>query len=63
MYNFHSSTEVREHENLDRDTIQHCNALLHGKFYFRLSYMWKRFWRDLRMGQLFAYIKAVLSND
>ena len=62
-YNFHSTTEVWEHENLDWDTIQHYYALFHRKFYFRPSYMWKRFWRDLRMGQLFADIKAVLSND
>lgn len=63
MYNFHSTSEVWKHENLDWDTIRRYYSLFHRKFYFRLSYIWKRFWRDLRMGQLWEDIKAVLSND
>ena len=62
-YNFHSTTEVWEHENLDWDTIQHYYAMFHRKFYFRPSYIWKRFWRDIKMGQLLDDIKAVLKND
>ncbi|MFO8184278.1 MAG: radical SAM protein [Candidatus Aegiribacteria sp.] len=63
MYNFHSTSEVWKHENLDWDTIRRYYSLFHRKFYFRLSYMWRRFWRDIRMGQLWDDIKAVLSND
>lgn len=63
MYNFHSTSEVWKHENLDWDTIRRYYSLFHRKFYFRLSYIWKRFWRDIRMGQLWDDIKAVLSND
>lgn len=63
MYNFHSTSEVWKHENLDWDTIKKYYSLFHRKFYFRLSYIWKRFWRDIRMGQLWDDIKAVLSND
>ena len=63
MYNFHSTSEVWKHENLDWDTIQRYYSMFHRKFYFRLSYMWRRFWRDIRMGQLLDDIKAVLAND
>jgi len=63
MYNFHSTSEVWKHENLDWKTIQHYYSLFHRKFYFRPSYIWKRFWRDIRMGQLTDDIKAVLAND
>jgi anaerobic magnesium-protoporphyrin IX monomethyl ester cyclase len=63
MYNFHSTSEVWKHENLDWNTIQHYYSLFHRKFYFRPSYMWKRFWRDIKMGQLKEDIKAVLAND
>jgi len=62
-YNFHSTTEVWKHENLDWDTIQHYYALFHRKFYFRPSYILKRLWRDIKMGQLLDDIKAVLKND
>jgi len=63
MYNFHSTSEVWRHENLDWKTIQHYYSLFHRKFYFRPSYIWSRFWRDIRMGQLWDDIKAVLAND
>lgn len=62
-YNFHSTSEVWRHENLDWDTIRRYYSLFHRKFYFRPSYIWKRFWRDIRMGQLRDDIKAVLSNN
>lgn len=62
-YNFHSTSDVWQHENLDWKTIRHCYALFHRRFYFRFSYVWKRFWRDLRMGQLWNDFKAALSND
>ena len=62
-YNFHSTSEVWRHENLSWKTIQHYYSLFHRKFYFRPSYIWKRFWRDIRMGQLWDDIKAVLVND
>ncbi|MBD3277850.1 MAG: radical SAM protein [Candidatus Aegiribacteria sp.] len=63
MYNFHSTAEVWEHENLDWDTIRRYYSMFHRKFYFRFSYIWKRFWRDIRMGQLWDDFKAVLAND
>ncbi|RKZ10481.1 hypothetical protein DRQ25_02865 [Candidatus Fermentibacteria bacterium] len=63
LYNFHSTSEVWKHENLSWKTIQHYYSLFHRKFYFRPSYIWKRFWRDIRMGQLRDDIKAVLAND
>lgn len=63
LYNFHSTSEVWKHENLDWDTIQSFYSMFHRKFYFRFSYIWRRFWRDLRMGQLRDDIRAVLSND
>ena len=62
-YNFHCTSEVWKHENLDWATIQHYYSLFHRRFYFRPSYIWKRFWRDLRMGHLLKDAKAVLSND
>jgi hypothetical protein len=58
-----NTTEVWEHENLDWDTIRRYYARFHRKFYFRPGYIWRRFWRDLRMGQLMDDVKAVLAND
>ncbi len=63
IYNFHCTTEVWEHENLSWETIRKYYGLFHRKFYFRPSYIWKRFWRDIRTGYLFDDIKAVLSNN
>lgn len=62
-YNFHSTTDVWEHENLSWDTIRKYYGMFHRKFYFRPSYIWNRFWRDIRMGYLWDDIKAVLSNN
>ena len=63
IYNFHSTTDVWEHENLAWDVIRKYYGMFHRKFYFRPSYIWKRFWRDVRMGYLWDDIKAVLSNN
>ena len=63
IYNFHSTTDVWEHENLSWDTIRKYYGMFHRKFYFRPSYIWKRFWRDIRMGYLWDDVKAVLSNN
>ena len=63
IYNFHCTTEVWEHENLSWDTIRKYYSLFHRKFYFRPSYIWNRFWRDIRMGYLWDDIRAVLSNS
>ena len=63
IYNFHSTTDVWEHENLAWDVIRKYYGMFHRKFYFRPSYIWKRFWRDIRMGYLWDDIKAVLSNN
>jgi radical SAM superfamily enzyme YgiQ (UPF0313 family) len=62
-YNFHCTSEVWRHENLDWATIQRYYTMFHKEFYFRPSYVWRRFWRDVRMGQLWADIRAVLSNS
>jgi radical SAM superfamily enzyme YgiQ (UPF0313 family) len=62
-YNFHCTSEVWKHENLDWKTIQHYYSLFHRRFYFRPSYILRRLWRDLRMGQLWEDVKAVLAND
>ena len=63
LYNFHSTSEVWKHENLGWDEIQHYYVRFHRKFYFRPSYILRRFWRDVRMGQLLKDIKAVFAND
>ena len=63
IYNFHSTTEVWEHENLSWDEIRKYYGMFHRKFYFRPSYIWNRFWRDLRTGCLLDDVKAVLSNN
>lgn len=63
IYNFHCTTEVWEHENLSWDTIRKYYGRFHRKFYFRPSYIWNRFWRDLRRGQLWDDVKAVLTNN
>jgi radical SAM superfamily enzyme YgiQ (UPF0313 family) len=62
-YNFHCTSEVWEHETLDWETIRHYYGLFHRRFYFRPSYIWSRFWRDVRMGQLLDDARAVLSNS
>jgi anaerobic magnesium-protoporphyrin IX monomethyl ester cyclase len=62
-YNFHCTSEVWKHENLDWATIQRYYTMFHKEFYFRPSYVWRRFWRDIRMGQLWPDIRAVLANS
>jgi hypothetical protein len=62
-YNFHCTSEVWEHETLDWETIRHYYGLFHRRFYFRPAFIWKRFWRDVRMGQLLDDARAVLSNS
>jgi len=62
LYNFHCTSEVWKHEHLDWPTIERYYTLFHRKFYFRPSYIWKRFWRDIRMGQLLADARAALGN-
>jgi radical SAM superfamily enzyme YgiQ (UPF0313 family) len=61
-YNFHYTCDVWRHENLDWETIRRYYNRFHRRFYFRPSYVWKRFWRDVRMGQLIPDIRAALSN-
>lgn len=61
-YNFHCTSEVWKHDNLDWDTIHRYYNSFHRKFYFRPSYMWKRFLRDVRMGQLVVDARAALRN-
>ena len=61
LYNLHSTSEVWKHENLEWDEIQHYYARFHRKFHFRPSYILRRFWRDVRMGQLLKDIKAVFA--
>ena len=63
IYNFHSTTEVWEHENLSWNAIRKYYGMFHRKFYFRPSYIWKRFFHDLRTGHLWDDVKAVLSNN
>ncbi len=58
-YNFHCTSEVWEHENLGWETIRRYYGLFHRRFYFRPSFVWRRFWRDLAMGQLLDDIRAV----
>lgn len=62
-YNFHCTSEVWEHDSLSWDTIRRYYGLFHRRFYFRPSYIWRRFLRDIRMGQLLDDAKAVLSNS
>ena len=63
IYNFHCTTEVWEHENLSWDTIRKYYGMFHRKFYFRPSYIWHRFFKDLRNGHLWDDMKAVLTNN
>ncbi len=62
-YNFHCTSEVWEHETLGWDTIRKYYGLFHRRFYFRPSYIWRRFWRDVAMGQLLDDARAVLGNS
>lgn len=62
-YNFHCTSEVWEHETLGWDTIRKYYGLFHRRFYFRPSYIWRRFWRDVSMGQLLDDVRAVLGNS
>lgn len=62
-YNFHCTSEVWEHDTLDWETIRRYYGLFHRRFFFRPSYIWRRFWRDIAMGQLMDDVRAVLSNS
>lgn len=38
-------------------------SMFHRKFYFRPSYILKRFWRDIHIWNLWDDVKAVLSDN
>ena len=61
-YNFHYTCDVWKHENLDWGTIRRYYNRFHRRFYFRPSFIWKRFLRGVRTGQLLLDARAALSN-
>ena len=52
-YNFHHTSDIYDHENLDWNTIQKYYSLFYRKFYFRPGYIWNRFVKGIRTGNIF----------
>jgi anaerobic magnesium-protoporphyrin IX monomethyl ester cyclase len=52
-YNFHSPSKVWNHPNLDWETLDKYYKKFYTKFYFRPTYLYKRFIRGVKRGDLF----------
>ncbi|MBW2981159.1 B12-binding domain-containing radical SAM protein [Candidatus Woesearchaeota archaeon] len=62
LYNFHNTTEVYTHPNLDWDTIQKYYDLFYRKFYFRPKYIARRIAKGLLNGNVFYDIYYFIKN-
>ncbi|MDD5656801.1 MAG: radical SAM protein [Elusimicrobia bacterium] len=59
-YNFAAAPkDIYNHENLSWREIESYYALAYRRFYFRPSYIAKRFWIGLRRGELLSYLKPL----
>ena len=54
-YNFHHTSEIYDHENLDWETIQRYYQLFYRKFYFRPGYIARMLMKGARTGNIFYY--------
>lgn len=54
-YNFHHTSEIYDHENLDWATIQKYYMLFYRKFYFRPGYIARMLIKGVRTGNIFYY--------
>ncbi|MCX5695221.1 MAG: radical SAM protein [Candidatus Omnitrophica bacterium] len=63
-YNFSvSPKELYEHDSLSWKTIDKYYNISHRKFYFRLSYLLKMFFKTLANGTLLSHARAFLQTD
>lgn len=62
-YNFAiSPRELYNHDTLSWEVIDKYYSVSHKKFYFRINYIFKMFYRTLRNKTLFAHIKAFIGT-
>ena len=52
-YNFHTSSKVYNHENLDWPTLEKYYNKFYRQFYFRPSYVLKRILNGVLSGRIF----------
>ncbi|MBU1147870.1 MAG: B12-binding domain-containing radical SAM protein [Candidatus Omnitrophica bacterium] len=57
-YNFHNAHEIYTHPNLSWECLNHYYKLFHRRFYLRLRYLARRFWKSLIQGRLFVDIRC-----
>ena len=56
-YNFHNAHEIYTHPTLSWGSLNYYYELFHRRFYFRSSYLIKRFWKSLIQGRLLIDIR------
>lgn len=55
-YNFHTASKVYDHPNLSWDILDEYYHKFYKEFYFRPKYLFKRFWRGIKTGELISDI-------
>lgn len=61
-YNFHTASRVYNHPTLKWETLEKYYDKFHKKFYFRPSYMIKRFFLSLKKGELMDNMKTAFNT-
>ncbi len=61
-YSFHSREGVARHENLDYKTIRKYYDLFYKELYLSPSFIWKRFRRGLKTGDIFYDLASFLKT-
>ncbi|PIN77167.1 hypothetical protein COV15_02910 [Candidatus Woesearchaeota archaeon CG10_big_fil_rev_8_21_14_0_10_34_12] len=61
-YNFHQASHVYQHPNLSWEVLEKYYDKFHKKFYFRPSYIFKRFLRSIKKHELFDDMKMAFNT-
>ena len=61
-YNFHTASKVYNHPNLDWNTLEKYYDKFHKRFYFRPSYIAKRFLSSVKKGELLDNVKTAFNT-
>jgi len=56
VYDFHNGRNIYDHPNLSWDLLEKYYELFHRRFYFRLSYIFRKLYKGLLTGRVFTDI-------
>ncbi len=51
-YTFHTTKRIAKYPDLEEEIFKYYN-MFYRKLYLRPSFIWKRFWQDLKTGEIF----------